>query len=895
MSSLFPTAGEWVCFRGNQSLDAHSQAIGNVTNPSIAWKQFVGLIETILVVEPGAGQMSITLPGEHSPTKLDEIHDPRWGLTPLPKQTAGGLQSLTRDFCTAYAPVLAGEVGVQKLVFESAFAKPTIGGAYDRSFGRCFTWQDGQWLQAWETEPITDLFQPLPLVGDFDGDGAPEVAILPWKELLILDARSGQVKDRCTFTTGRSYGFFGVYDFDGDGSSEFLVQSDFSKHVEVLGYRNGKLQLLWQREIEPDISDPQTVMRVAPSPAGDIDGDGRLEVLLHLWNGAGDGSWHTTIHDPLTGAVLADLANQRLQGIADINGDGKVELLTIATDGYLVPIFGTIGVYAFSDGAMKPLWNCDHAAWQLWNPPFADNVSSAANLGRQTVLLRPGVERPYVVFRQRAGDPDGASRLSVASWDKEGLHTIMEVKGEGVEALALDKKGNLLLRSTTQPGEERQIEVSSGQMRLLSSQPVGIEPSTATVARPVHASRPTIVVQGHAEEMVAFQPPQKSQQVETIRRWQGRGQHVGWPLAAKSAISELLGDLGFPPKSLEMMMTYASPVLCDLSGDGRRQILYATSSHSGCAQLVAADLDGSVLWQHDFPKFPGSPPFTSNGGVFLWQTGHFTHAHRQDVLVTTRRSAMHSEETFLLSGEDGRELWHRFRQVLPRQNRAVGGTAFAIADLDGDGLDEIVSYHPSVFYILKGNSGENVICMNTMWEGVPGHSVYWGIPIAGFFEGNDSQSLLFATDRASMTGLLRPDGTLVWWDAFDKSPKHLPAVGDFDGDGELEVIGIGYEDGIRCYNAATGVIKWRLATPTAETPSGTASADINGDGRDEAIFVTGKTLYCVGDSGDGSGGAYLWQLDLPTPVGPPTVAILDGDAKASILLVGEDGYVYCVQ
>jgi hypothetical protein len=38
-----------------------------------------------------------------------------------------------------------------------------------------------------------------------------------------------------------------------------------------------------------------------------------------------------------------------------------------------------------------------------------------------------------------------------------------------------------------------------------------------------------------------------------------------------------------------------------------------------------------------------------------------------------------------------------------------------------------------------------------------------------------------------------------------------------------------------------------------------------------------------------------WTLDLPTSVGPPAIADVGGNGQASVLLVGADGYVYCVE
>ena len=146
-----------------------------------------------------------------------------------------------------------------------------------------------------------------------------------------------------------------------------------------------------------------------------------------------------------------------------------------------------------------------------------------------------------------------------------------------------------------------------------------------------------------------------------------------------------------------------------------------------------------------------------------------------------------------------------------------------------------------------------------------------------------------------MTGLVRADGTLAWWDALDQGPSSYPALGDFDGDGRMEAINGPYADGLRCYDAATGRVKWRMKPPLDGTPSSTASADINGDGRDEALLLYWNALCCIGTTPAGDGGALLWRVDVPDSAGPPCIADVTGDGTASILLQSMDGYVYCLR
>jgi outer membrane protein assembly factor BamB len=491
------------------------------------------------------------------------------------------------------------------------------------------------------------------------------------------------------------------------------------------------------------------------------------------------------------------------------------------------------------------------------------------------VLHRAIGGRAGVVLRERVKGKPGEVRLTTARWRENGFVPLTTIVGQNLEAIAMDGEGGILVRCVTPPGRSFAAQVFSGQARALGTSPRGIPGVSCAVVWERGAKQPTILAQGAVgtEEVVAFYPPQNGRPGRGRGRVAGRGTGFNWPQGQMHG-----------------------PVAADLRGDGGRQHLYAAAAPEGYARLVATNLDGKEVWRHDFPDIPGTPPIWNTGGIVFWQVGRFTDRRRQDVLVTVRRSMMHSEETALLSGRDGTELWRRDRQGVGH-SRGVGGTAFAIADFDGDGLDDVVSLHPSDLYIMKGATGQNILSRDTVWQGVPGSAVYWGVPIAGDFEGTGRPALYFGTGNRSLTGLIRADGSLVWWDARDRATTCLPAVGDFTGQGRIEVIGIGFDDGIRCYDAATGGVLWRMPYPASQPPVETAGADINGDGREEMLFTAGNTLYCVGSSeaGTAARGALLWKIDLPAGVGPPVIADVDGSGKASILLVGVDGYVYCVR
>ena len=61
-----------------------------------------------------------------------------------------------------------------------------------------------------------------------------------------------------------------------------------------------------------------------------------------------------------------------------------------------------------------------------------------------------------------------------------------------------------------------------------------------------------------------------------LTRIAGRGQSTSWPEAR-------------------------GPVIADLAGDGRRQLLLATASPNGCARFEAQDLSGARALASRFP------------------------------------------------------------------------------------------------------------------------------------------------------------------------------------------------------------------------------------------------------------------------------------------------------
>lgn len=858
----FPAAGEWTGAAANPSLNNRVAGKGSMTAaPQVAWKHFLGRNQTTLLVEPAAnaGQVAVTAKtGGNVPA--DAAWSQRW--TPPGPQglVAGQPQALPLDSDTTFADVLPDVPGLEKFYFQSGWNKGPGGTRQDVSEGRMFAWKNGQWQQVWQTEPMNMPFGMYPLAGDFDGDGRLEIALLPWYQVSIYDAATGKLKDSCKFTEGRSYGTFGVYDMNGDGKSEFLVMGDFAQHVDVLGYVGGKLKLLWQDKIDPDITTAYQGLRLIPEPCGNFAGGKSLQVSVNLYDGRGDRRWHLILRDGMTGKVLVNQADEIALDTMDVNGDGRRELLTAQTSGQGLPKFGLIRVRTLEGDKLSTLWEGRDMGWILTSqvPKDLHTQGASTSRGRLGVITRKIAGRTAVVLRSK-GASDRSTSLCVAKWEAGGFKVATRLSGADLDCLAMDANGAMLATFTTVPGAGQNLTVNGGRATVLATAPMPATPAPPSVVRDSRDARPTIIAQGYGKEILLLQTDGSAQGVHERRRVAGQAPG-NWPAV------------------------YAM-VTADLRGDGGRQLLYGDAAPGGYARLVAQEIaTGAEAWHSDFEHIPGELPIWNVGGLLYWTVGHFTQARTMDVLMNVRRSIMHSDETHLVDGRTGKQAWHRIKGA---GWRSAGGHPYAVADFNGDGLDDAVSGYCEMHWIFKGTDGKDIQAGPNTWAGL-GENLWEAAFVAGLSDAAGKPVYAFCNSTAS--ALIRPDNTVA------ARLEHGSNFGDFDGSGKLEVIQADGK-GAKCYDALAGTLLWELpATPDAAGIAGSAiCADLNGDGRPDALFSAGQTLYCVAYDAQAKRGRLLWKVVLPAACHATAVADVNGSGLLSILVSGSDGYLYCLK
>jgi len=172
-------------------------------------------------------------------------------------------------------------------------------------------------------------------VGDFDGDGAPDVVVIHGGTVRILKGIDGSIMlGPVTLPGNGGGGPPTVADFDGDGSAEIGVAQKNLYSMLKPDFTNDTIEIVWS-QTNHDMSSS-----VTGSSVFDFEADGKAEVIYndecYLW--VYDGTDGTILYTDFTQSFTATESSI----VADVDGDGHAELVKIA------------------NGANTTTWTCAH-------------------------------------------------------------------------------------------------------------------------------------------------------------------------------------------------------------------------------------------------------------------------------------------------------------------------------------------------------------------------------------------------------------------------------------------------------------------------------------------------------------------------------------------------------
>ena len=258
----------------------------------------------------------------------------------------------------------------------------------------------------------------------------------------------------------------------------------------------------------------------------------------------------------------------------------------------------------------------------------------------------------------------------------------------------------------------------------------------------------------------------------------------------------------------------------------------------------------------------------------------------------------------------------------PSPAGAAVASSPAVADLEGNGSNEVITGTGSLEFDQQGgvaifnSNGARRCFFNTSREYGP--SAVFNAPAIGDVDGDGSKDAVFGSFDHRIYAINANCGLIAQFDNTD-TVWSAPALADVDGDGTQEIfiggdataspVGLphsgGYYRSLKYTGGTTFTQRWvRLSSETFQ--SATAIADINGDGRLEAVTGSGAD-YCRNQGGRCHDSNKVWAFhlddgsDVPgwpksVPAGfatflsAPALGDVDGDGRTDVV-VGSTRYV----
>lgn len=577
-------------------------------------------------------------------------------------------------------------------------------------------------------------------------------------------------------------GSIAVGDADGDGVYEIAVSS---RENIYLFKRDG--ELIWSKAArECEFGNKYAETWYSPIAMSDINGDGKAEILasaydwLITFDENGDEIWR-----------CSGPAGLKCIAIGDIDGDGKKEVAVGSTN-WDVHVIG-------SDGNL--LWNYHIGSWVL-SVAMVDIDGD----GKDEVIAG-GFAKAAGVF---ALDGDGELLWHYdVGFDIFSL-TCRDIDGDGkAEVIA----GSDDIHFISNTGERRWVYRSGGQFKVAADDVDG-----DGVAEIIAASSSVTAYKGTGEALWSCDTGQVWNLAIGDINGDGKAEVAAGCAANRAYLISSDGEIKWKH---DLDWIRSSTLISDINDDSSKEVIVVDNQ-----TFYVFDTAGKELWRFQHKE--------GNTTYFLQYiaVGNFNIAAGKGIVVC-------SEPGPWMLSSNGEIIWNYFESLAEEETEGSGDYAMlgcnsvAVADLDSDGIDEVVLLSVRGLYCFS-NDGE------VLWHRrSPLQGRAWGRNhLLECVDLNSDGIPEIVCGTGGGLSAYDSKGQQIW-EAKSKGNIINLVTGDVDGDGQIEIVVASNE--IEVFSS-DGTHKFSYAG--LGPMESVALGDVDGDGIEE-IIAGGSGVYLI--------------------------------------------------